>query len=97
MGELISNNAGNNNENNPDEPATSSENVVVPSIEPLSSPITTPPEFEIDYYSSSVESSMDEEKVYLQIGEILKSRLEYDHKLITQELVNISNFAQNTF
>ncbi|XP_063709423.1 protein male-specific lethal-3 isoform X2 [Culicoides brevitarsis] len=76
---------GNNNQT-PTESATTSENATPTSGETQSSPMIPPPELDIDYYSSSVESSMDEEKVYMQIGEILKARLEFDHKLITQEL-----------
>lgn len=78
VGELIGNNE------NVDVPATTSDNTL-PTTDPT---VVPPPEFDIDYYSSSVESSLEEEKVYMQMGDILKSRLEYDHKLITQELVS---------
>lgn len=82
VGELI-----NNNEN-------STVSVTTTDGSPLNGPqppLEALPELDIDYYSSSVESSLEEEKVYMQMGDILKARLEFDYNLITKEhkLVNL--------
>uniref|UniRef100_A0A336LLN2 Protein male-specific lethal-3 n=1 Tax=Culicoides sonorensis TaxID=179676 RepID=A0A336LLN2_CULSO len=84
VGELIIN----NDTSNTSTPA--SENQSPPSTQSQS---TVPPDQEqdFDYYSSSVESINDEEKIYMQMGDILKARLEFDFNLITKEnkLVNL--------
>lgn len=48
------------------------------------------PDLELECYSSS-ESSQEEEKLYIQMGDILKTHLEYDVNMITKEqkLVNL--------
>ncbi|XP_055638458.1 male-specific lethal 3 homolog [Toxorhynchites rutilus septentrionalis] len=37
-----------------------------------------------EYYSSSVESSHEEDKVYIQVGDKLKRYLEFDHSMISE-------------
>lgn len=40
---------------------------------------------ENEYYSSSATESHDDDRVFLHMGEVLKSHLEYEHKMITKE------------
>lgn len=42
---------------------------------------------EVEYYSSSATESHDDDRVFLHMGEVLKSQLEYEHKMITKEKV----------
>lgn len=42
-------------------------------------------DIEHEYYSSSATESHDDDRVFLHMGEVLKSHLEYEHKMITKE------------
>lgn len=44
-------------------------------------------ENEQEYYSSSATESHDDDRVFLHMGEELKSHLEYEHRMITKEQV----------
>lgn len=43
---------------------------------------------EQDYYSSSATESHDDDRVFLHMGEVLKSHLEYEHRMITKEKIS---------
>lgn len=42
---------------------------------------------EVEYYSSSCTESHDDDRVFLHMGEVLKSHLEYEHRMITKEKI----------
>lgn len=42
---------------------------------------------EPDYYSSSATESHDDDRVFLHMGEVLKSQLEFDHRMITKDKI----------
>lgn len=42
---------------------------------------------EPDYYSSSATESHDDDRVFLHMGEVLKSHLEFDHRMITKDKI----------
>lgn len=44
-------------------------------------------ENEQEYYSSSATESHDDDRVFLHMGQVLKSHLEYEHKLITKDQI----------
>jgi male-specific lethal 3 len=44
-------------------------------------------ENEQEYYSSSATESHDDDRVFLHMGQVLKSHLEYEHRLITKDKV----------
>lgn len=43
---------------------------------------------EQEYYSSSATESHDDDRVFLHMGEVLKSHLEFEHQMITKEKVS---------
>lgn len=42
---------------------------------------------EPDYYSSSATESHDDDRVFLHMGEVLKSHLEFDHRMVTKDKI----------
>lgn len=49
----------------------------LPDVEPV----------EPDYYSSSATESHDDDRVFLHMGEVLKSHLEFDHRMVTKDKI----------
>lgn len=45
-------------------------------------------DIEQEYYSSSATESHDDDRVFLHMGEVLKSHLEYEHRMITKEKIS---------
>ena len=43
---------------------------------------------EVEYYSSSATESHDDDRVFLHMGEVLKSHLEYEHRMIKERITN---------
>lgn len=45
-------------------------------------------DIEQEYYSSSATESHDDDRVFLHMGEVLKSHLEFEHRMITKEKIS---------
>lgn len=44
-------------------------------------------DIEQEYYSSSATESHDDDRVFLHMGEVLKSHLEFEHRMVTKDKI----------